>query len=71
MWNVQYGDETRHMNMRSLIALISVAGCTPYLAKYARDRITAERSALETQMYARALHELSDFMIVDGIESVS
>ena len=48
----------------------AVAGCTPYLVKYSRDRVVAEQSGLETQLYAQAFRELNDFMIIDGIEFV-
>ena len=45
----------------------SVAGCSPYLIKYARDRSKGRISALESQNYERALLELEDFMNVDGL----
>jgi hypothetical protein len=47
-----------------------VAGCTPYLLKYIKDRPLEELSRYDTQLFTRALNELNDFMLKDGIEFV-
>ena len=46
----------------------TVSGCTPYLLKYIADRKQRELSNFEATQYVKALEELEQFMLVDGLE---
>jgi hypothetical protein len=62
VWSLASIDRSEHE--------LTVAGCTPYLRKYIRDRSKGPIDNADAQSYLQAINELARFMLVDGVECV-